>query len=251
MKLKQIYQIPILINFTLFQLSCSDRNETILKTDNTIFTDTVPMAVNQNEYMNKFFGSKGIIQFNYDPENEKKVLNLLNRDYSVYCKVDFNELFLTFEQRKIDLSEFEMIRDTLNLDFIPFSFYPDYFLLEFEVVRIEKDFYEVSINDSNGMKKIIQFGSNVSFSSWEDYFIGKGVQFTQSSNPIRRNADANAPKVDFNKGIIYEIIEVRGDWVKIGCSESCGYACETNNNYEGWIKWNEGGKLIIDLMSQC
>ncbi len=87
--------------------------------------------------------------------------------------------------------------------------------------------------------------------NWKDFFIGSMIDFDYELNPLKKNPNENSgvlKNVEYDN-IVFEIIDIKNDWINIKCSERCGYSCE--NNISGWIKWNNGKDLIIKFTSTC
>lgn len=246
--------IKFVIILTILSLGCQNDQDSVNKPkgiDIGSSTKVLNQDSIQNLYMSDFFKSKGIVAINHLSGDKYTRTTIFEANKSIYCEVDFDKFQLKIKEMELDLEDFEMIRDTLDIDFKPFSFYPDYFLLEFEYLGKVDSGLEVLINKEKKISKFIPINSNVSVLSWFEYFMGSAIGFNKLLNPIKSNPIETADVIKYDESIIWEIAEVKGDWIKIVCSNICDNACPENSTTEGWIKWKNKDVMIIDLLSQC
>jgi hypothetical protein len=189
------------------------------------------------DYLNNFFNSKGIVTFLASDLNLKKDIILLNNNGTKYGIINFNNGITQFEP---------------SSEFIPFEFYKDYYVLKFELADRRNDSLWVYTDKKMSIKKKLLADKRMFLiENWKDFFIGSMIDFDYELNPLKKYPNENTgvlKNVDYNN-IVFEIIDVKNDWINIKCSERCGYSCE--NKISGWIKWNNGKDVIIKFSSTC
>jgi hypothetical protein len=206
-------------------------------------------ALESNSIISQHFNSEGVVSFNPTDQNLNNDFILLNTDGSNYLNLNFldNEFSIN--------GEIERFKGEYNTVFSPLEFYPDYYILKFELAKNERDSIWVYIDSNKEKVKLISKKSveSVEVLNWNDYFIGSVISFNHKSNPVRiENSDQAKSindKFDFND-ILFKIVQIEGEWIKISCAKACGFSCNTKSDI-GWIKWKDGKKTLISFPSSC
>jgi hypothetical protein len=125
------------------------------------------------------------------------------------------------------------------------AFYPDYDIVIFDANK-KANFYQIFIN---GQEKKINFSEGLKYLDWNE-FIGKVYVGVTQKSPLKVSKDKNADVVQNFKQYYYEVIDVKGDWIKVQCWKDCG-GCPVDKKIEGWVKWRDENKLLLDLYYIC
>lgn len=228
----------------------------------TIYQDTTASGIEENItlpdsleiQLEKFFGSKGVVTFNAVDPNLNTNYRIMNEDGSVYAVIDLKRNKVEIERKQYSLSDFRN-NDVLRTkySFFPKEFYPDNFIFQFEYANIEGSLAEVFIDKAKGIRKYLTRNETIfKIESWKEHLIGCTIDFDRTNTPVYELSDLSSKRANFDlqKGI-FIISEIKGDMIKIECSEQCGFTCDNTNKAVGWIKWKDGQKLLIRLLYSC
>ena len=168
-------------------------------------------------------GSIGVVRYLYPQHDTSGVLPILNQDGTVWKKFRF------MEQTPLP--------DSLH----PFAFGVDYPLMVFKCTRVDNDYYEIIVNESN-LKKRIRKSEGYHFEPWAEHVLHvSSVGFDPSENPIRQHPDAAADTLDFDANESYYPEKIDNDWMQIKWGE------EGKWEY-GWVRWKNEHKMLIELL---
>ncbi len=204
-----------------------------------------------------FFLSKGIVSFAFTDYTTTN-LDILNKDGSVYMNISFDlhSNRFTINNRLFVIANDQSVKDNIHKEyqFSPYEFFPTYYLLKFEYIAIQDDILEVYLDKDKNVRKYIRLDTKkFLYQCWYDYFLGHPVNFNFQTNPIRENPDDKSTAINYDTKIdyLFTIAEIKGDWVKIVCTDLCGIPCTEGEKYDGWIRWRKNGKLIISFPNAC
>jgi hypothetical protein len=213
-------------------------------------TITLPKS-NVNPSFESYFESKGLVIVNSEDENLQKDFIIYNLNGTEYCRLNLLKDLIYYNNTTEELSTLQ----GLLLD--PYEFYPDYYILKFEIESIINDSIYVFIDKAKLVKKKIFYNrSQVSAETWREYFIGAMVDFNEFDNPIKGSPDLNTKNRIISSDInvddyFFTIGEIKGNWIFIECTDLCGIECPNGLELSGWIMWKKEGKMIIKLVSAC
>lgn len=138
-----------------------------------------------------------------------------------------------------------------NESFRPFAFHPDHFLLALKCVKKENGRYEVIVNEETGLRKYIREDDPVlKFETWEEHVLGVfAISFNRQENLLLNEPEGQTKSVSFTDEMVFQPVEIRGDWLKIRWNADGHTGSEARVEYDyGWIRWKEGRRrLLIEL----
>lgn len=136
-----------------------------------------------------------------------------------------------------------------NDDFKPFAFHQDYFLLVLKCTEANDKLYEVIVNEETGLRKYVKANDPVfKFETWPELVLSTfAVNFEKKTNPVLEAPAGQMRKDIFPREITLRPVEIRGDWLKIEWQTEPGQRTGNNKSATGWVRWNEDGKLLIEL----
>ena len=154
----------------------NQRHSMVLNTSRLVGLSTSGQAqtiIDQNSIKNTI----GVITLNDQriENRDKDIIQIYNQDGSLWYEFSFYD----DSDRKFDGS---------NLDFRPFAFHQDYFLIVLKCVGADANRYEVVVNESTGLRKYVRKNDRTfMFQTWEDHILHHlpFVGFDQSTNPLR------------------------------------------------------------------
>lgn len=128
-----------------------------------------------------------------------------------------------------------------NEEFSPLSFHPDYFLLVLSVTNKLSDRYEVMVNEKTGKRKYLIIDAFLTFQTWEEHILDAfSVGFDVKTNSLRKDPLDGSDTLHFDRNEFYHPTQIKGEWLQVK------WGSEGNWSY-GWVKWEENGRLIIEL----
>lgn len=115
----------------------------------------------------------------------------------------------------------------------------DYDLLMFKVISVTQDFLEIEVN-KNSDKKLNVIKSSGIFYTWSEFFLHvNSVEFINSkSQNVYLKPLENSSKIKENFQFM-KPLKVRHKWMYVSLIEN------HQSVGNGWIKWNENGKMLI------
>lgn len=132
--------------------------------------------------------------------------------------------------------------DSLEIEFQPFSWHPDYGTLALRCIKIKNDTCKVIVNEEKMIiKNYTLKNKGLIFQTWEQHILSLfAVGFDEQKNPIKESPIESAQTKYFEKDEFYHPVEIKNDWLKIKWG--------SYNNWEyGWIKWKYKNSLLIEL----
>ncbi|NBC15903.1 MAG: hypothetical protein GVY18_01160 [Bacteroidetes bacterium] len=124
--------------------------------------------------------------------------------------------------------------------FVPRTMKLDYGLLHLRAKTLARHWIEVVVNERTGATRWVD-RSAVRFEPWPVFLLGVVTVEVDdpTANPIRSGPDATAP-VRARSAAFLRPLAVQGDWLRVGPSPLADEQVPT-----GWIRWREGGRLLI------
>lgn len=170
-----------------------------------------------------------------DKFSEGDTISILNQDGSLWYQFSF----------KYDDSD--GVFDFYNEDFNPLLFNPDDYSFALTALSMRDNMCEVLVNEDTRLKKyiLVDEKDGIIYKPFPEFLVNVfAVSFDAESNPMRSSIDG--PKLQFSKSdnFLLRPLEIKGPWMKIKYEE-----ISTDKEMEGWIKWREGNRIIIQIHS--
>ena len=91
----------------------------------------------------------------------------------------------------------------------------------------------------NILLELLANKTDFDFISWEKFLLKTtGIEnISWKQNPLRKESTVTSLEVPFNDKENFIVKEVKNNWIKV----------KNENNEEGWIKWKEKEKLLIEI----
>ncbi len=177
------------------------------------------------------YSSTGLLCNNSDLGKDN-ILTILNSDNSIY----------------LEFSLLGDINPKLPETFNPYAIDIPNDILLIEVIREDKDRYQVSIG--NGQSKFISKSENsLKYYSWTNFILNydyNSIIVDKKKNPVRVLPTEKSKKVlyiDYDTYTIYGK-KIVGDWLKVEVQDI--QSIENFKTY-GWVKWKNKEKLLIEF----
>jgi hypothetical protein len=120
---------------------------------------------NRGKEISEYFQSYGVATFIATDENLKKEIELFNIDGTIYTTIN-----LLSDSVNNSNNNFDRHKKLDTLDFSPLEYYPDYYILKFEISNIVNDSIWVFVDNAKSEKKLLSNSNNLfSVESWEGY----------------------------------------------------------------------------------
>jgi hypothetical protein len=101
-------------------------------------------------------------------------------------------------------------------------------------------FYQIKFDDEQ-VGYIPNESKQIVFQSWEEHILDVfSVDFDTKANPLRKEPVEDSNTLYFDEDEFYHPNQIKDEWLQVK------WGGEGNWNY-GWIKWKDGGKLLIKL----
>ncbi len=123
----------------------------------------------------------------------------------------------------------------------------DYDLLLFKAVTASQHWVEVEVNALDG-RTAWMHRQDMQLQFWPEFILNVVAVETldPSVNPIRSKPLDRAAVLAEGANALLKPIAIQGDWLMVGASELIEQEVPT-----GWIKWREGGKLLVAYSLLC
>ncbi len=195
----------------------------------------------------------GILIMNrvYEGFSEDDTVKIHNVDNSIYVSFNYTNKYFSIEDSIYDLYyvDNDVLEKKTEHVFKPRSFYPEYHTIHLEVLRKGSDYYEVLIDPKNGLTKRVKMNlSGFTYYSWEEYLKTIYLSFDSRTNPLKESPSEQSIVVYKYNDYFFKAIEVKGDWIKVKCSDC--KLCD-KGDLTGWVKWKDGKKLLIEIGIVC
>ena len=118
-------------------------------------------------------------------------------------------------------------------------------LVLFEYKEETDKYWEICLNKECSVIGLVAKDTNLyHLKSWYQHFMGSMINL-KPENLIRKKPIDNADIIDFDDDAVYIITEIKGDWIKVECLDEILFCSEDKR--EGWTKWVDNDKVIIEL----
>ncbi|MCO6509496.1 MAG: hypothetical protein J5I65_01780 [Aridibacter famidurans] len=219
--------------------SDNDASEAV-RTDDSI-AQTTP-ADPSARFRREIGDSKGVVVLT-DKYGEEDTVKIYDKGGPVWYEFSY-----------YDESAFDEL-ESINTDFKPFAFHPDYLLLAMRVVGEDAALFEVVVNEESDLRKFVRKDDeNLAYETFEDHILTVyAVDFDQKANPLRSGPGADPLNGDFSKVPIFKPSKVEGEWLEVIFSAPDDVLANTNAKGQenepsrGWIRWREGNLLRVAL----
>lgn len=193
------------------------------------FKDPIPLFKNESDTI-----PFDTLSFYVDPIGKTKfITGRLQKDIIPY--------------RLSEGDSYEEGRENINMGLV--RFLP---ILMFRVVDTTGSSYKIYLNEKTLETAFIKKMCSTCFvfETWQEY-LGR-VEFIEKDSIVIYNKPEGELifKNKSNKFLPFRVIEVNGDWIKLGKGIRREFNFENGVNYNGWTKWKEGEKIIINIVEQ-
>lgn len=195
-------------------------------------------------------------------QDEFKDINTLNPNGSLYVKLtqtSGGEIKVTYPQPvqqsvlinsiKSNYPSYALEHDKYQIPFPKLSiraFYPDASVIVFDAIKVDNG-YKVFVN---GDWKLIKSTRGIQYQDWNNYMKRVYVR-ADKTHPLYKDCDTKSKIVSDDVENAYKVLEVKGDWIRVQCSQECEGCPDNNKILHGWIKWRDKKSIIIDLLYSC
>lgn len=202
--------------------NCENNNKNVQQTIDTGAIDGDNNAI-------KIENSTGIISLS-EEYSEQDTIKIYNEDGTLWYKFSY---FYDDSDGQYDF---------YNKNFSPFAFHPDYFVLALKVSGIEKNRYEVIVNENTKLKKFVAKDEPfLEYENWKDYVLSVyAVRFDAERNPLRSEANNQGTQIPFLPDIFYRPNQINGNWLQVTWQEK-------DQSKYAWIKWKDKNSLLIEI----
>jgi hypothetical protein len=182
----------------------------------------------------------GIVSINF---NEETVIDFYDTQ-ELQKKIQTLEFFNDNKINRISLKNLELHREWLQ----PETFWLDYYQFNFRVKSNNENCYEVYVSDNRTMW--IENKEFTQFLTWEEYLISMFMVSRTNPNEqkILENPELKAKEIPYSGDDCFNVRKMSGNWIEIFTPDYCNDEIE-NPIKNGWIKWREGNKILINYHS--
>lgn len=190
-------------------------------------------------------------------------VSVLNQDGSEYAKIWANENGIT----KVNYPDSSQMKNIILKSFE--NYYPDRFrdykkynntppiairsfdngydspLMVFDAKKLGEK-YQVFVN---GEWKGIKYPEPLVYKKWSEFILTVSVGITPVS-PLRTTKGNSSEIIDDYEKYSYKVIKLDGDWLQVQCWSDCE-GCPEGKIIQGWVKWKDGDRLLIELYYIC
>ncbi len=177
-------------------------------------------------------------------------ISILNLDSSLFCEISDS---VKFPNHKLD---FPLIyaegidhKDKVRI----MTLFPEYGLFHISCKGLSHNHFKVEVNEQ---EKLIPIDSVMTkLISWERHLKRSFVMLdTAELENVRSNINGDPiklPKLN-HKEYVFEVKEVKGEWIRISCLNNVCYSCPVEaSKIKGWLRWRRYGQHIVDLRYTC
>lgn len=124
----------------------------------------------------------------------------------------------------------------------------DYSQFNFRCKSTKGDWFEVIVNNDNGLTYWIKKNQTTKLLTWESYLKDMfGVSRLDNKNQkIRKLPSDSAPEIKYDGTDCFQVKTLQGDWIEIFTGDDCDEYGSKTQIKSGWIKWRNGDKLLIE-----
>jgi hypothetical protein len=176
----------------------------------------------------------GVITLNERSNNKTRRLQFFNEDGSLWYEFSFydDDGNGRFAQAK--------------MEFQPFAFHRDYFVLALKCVGKDRNRFQVVVNESTGLTKFIERRDDTfKLQSWEQHILDLfAVGFDRSNNPLRKGPgkSLSTPPLPSDDAT-FQPVQINGIWLRVRWNISG----KGNKVKYGWVKWKQDSELMVEL----
>jgi hypothetical protein len=191
----------------------------------------------------------------YDyPRKEEPSFALFNKDYSLYLTTSYKKESFVINGVQFNLFDLESMDHELlgkQFGFNPYCFYPETgMVIIFKCIQQTDDYYLVLVNENPiNIKLLPKSNKFFQFEEWEEHILSSYINFNvdtmnfypspTSTQPFRLSQDTIG-----DEGFVAG--RMVGEWMQL-YGDNLGEECVKLKSFDGWIKWREGLKPLIEL----
>ncbi len=115
-------------------------------------------------------------------------------------------------------------------------------IIVFDAIKEDAEF-KVLVN---GEWKRISHPDRATYKPWSEFIADLYISVKDKS-PLRVSPSVESDIIEGWGDNIFEVEQVKADWLKIVCSEASDPSSTNPTACTGWVKWREGNRLLVDL----
>lgn len=237
--------ILLYITIVFLLISCKDNSQNNSKTADSEWNETAVQASEEmpsgnikdckegealvfnaetfSSYTEDAIRGQGVVSFTMDINDR---LTILNEDDTNFGEIVLNEDMTYFT---LTMPKKVVARKVIpNYDFAAFDF-------DAETINTDKEYLFIYVNKEK--KKVKKTDLKFTFSTWENYIKKQSIKL-KACNLLK---DAKG------KDLYFDVLEIKGDEIKIKSTKDCGGEDAPFEDIEGNVKWKSGNVLLIDF----
>lgn len=248
--LKTISIITILFAF----FSCKNNVETKPNIENVVIKNELPSPIETSEtstftddWTSKYVGVL-VYDFYKDNKNDIVISTLNKKNEKENVIINFEKETIFIHNQKLAFQEFWEIES----GFAPkwFEVAPSFF--HCYIIKENAEDYLLDLGEMTGT--ISKKDSRFTFFTPEKYLSTLQIGTDLKNNPVRLSPENSAKVIELGSDLdwVFEVLEIKGDWMKIQSFNMCENVPEDQfKEFQGWIKFRENGRLLIQEYLSC
>jgi len=180
----------------------------------------------------------GVITLNKKSHTKARGLQFFNEDGSLWYEFSFYG------------DDADHSLDRAKIEFQPFSFHRDYFVLALKCVGKDANRFQVVVNESTRLTKFIRRrDENFKFQTWNEHILDLfAVGFNAANNPLRTRPGETGNAVQLpSDEVTFHPLQIKGNWLKVSWNVSDDRKGKDKKVRYGWVKWKQNSKLLVEL----
>lgn len=244
-KLKIMRLITILV-FCLFIFGCSTNTE--IQTENAVPISVSPIATQAIEPPKP-------VSNTFECQNIKDIIGSADISFDGKTVLNFYEkpnvmqspaqTLRFYEDKELKMDSFKAEGNKSYNLLKPDSHKLDYYIFNLAVKNRRNGWLEILVDDQSNETLWLQENKTVKFKDWlqdmkTSFAIGR---LYKENNPLHTKSDATAEIVNFDGDDSFNVIEMKGDWIKVN---SKNLPSETTKKpVFGWIRWRDKNDCLL------
>lgn len=156
-----------------------------------------------------------------------------------------------FDDKEIKSFNIKYLDSITQLWFKPLHLHLDYYIFFLQCTSETENWYQVIVNEKTDLKYWIKKSTKLDYITWSS-FISNVVSVKPkdgATNPIVKSPDSKAEKCKEQLLDCLTPVEANGEWLKVKIEPAiCDKTLEMEGQkfIDGFIRWKQGNKLLID-----
>ncbi|MEO1413437.1 MAG: hypothetical protein AAFW73_26395 [Bacteroidota bacterium] len=184
----------------------------------------------------------GVLMYDSERATERRdTIRLLNADGSEYSRLFRNAETLEWQQSGRAIPGGDQFVRALFLD---------YDIIVFDVVEVltPGTTYRVVVGEET--KNVTLESPNLRYRKLADFIQSVYISFDEST-PMYTQADPRSANLEEAARYFYKVVAVEGEWLRLNCLRECEGGCPDRGSLEGWVRWSDDTKILVELFYLC